>query len=150
MTLAPELEASLRLVLAAALGYGIGLERQLHGQPAGDRTHALVALGACAFTLISLYAFPGSETARVAAQVVVGLGFVAAGVIMRDQRGGTVIGLTTAAGIWAVGAMGMAIGAGYYLIGLVLAGLIFLILISEHFLKIDKRIERWRERRDKP
>jgi putative Mg2+ transporter-C (MgtC) family protein len=142
------LELLLRLGLAALLGYLIGLERQFRGQPAGDRTHALAALGAAAYTLLSLYAFPGSDPARVAAQVVIGLGFLAGGVVIRDTSQGMIHGLTTAAGIWAVGAMGLAIGVGWYAFGLVIAALIFLILIAERLLHIDERITRWRNRND--
>ena len=144
------LEVFLRLGLATLLGYLIGLERQMHGQSAGDRTHALAALGAAAFTLLSLIAFPGSESSRVAAQIVVGLGFVAAGVIIRDNSRGQIRGLTTAAGIWAVGAMGMAIGAGQYLIGGTVAVLIFVLLVSERLLKIDQRLARRRRKDDEP
>ena len=144
------LELFLRLGLAALLGYLIGLERQFRGQPAGDRTHALAALGAAAYTLHSLYAFPGSDPARVAAQVVVGLGFLAAGVVIRDTSQGMIHGLTTAAGIWAVGAMGLAIGVGWYAFGLAVAALIFLILIVERLLHIDERITRWRARKGDP
>jgi len=144
------LEVFLRLGLATLLGYLIGLERQLHGQSAGDRTHALAALGAAAFTMLSLTAFPGSESSRVAAQIVVGLGFVAAGVIIRDNSRGQIRGLTTAAGIWAVGAMGMAIGAGQYLIGGTVAVLIFVLLVSERLLKIDQRLARRRQKDDEP
>ena len=138
-----------RLGLAALLGYLIGLERQFRGQPAGDRTHALAALGAAAYTLLSLYAFPGSDPARVAAQVVIGLGFLAGGVVIRDTSQGMIHGLTTAAGIWAVGAMGLAIGVGWYAFGLVIAALIFLILIAERLLHIDERITRWRTRNER-
>ena len=144
------LEVFLRLGLATLLGYLIGLERQMHGQSAGDRTHALAALGAAAFTLLSLTAFPGSESSRVAAQIVVGLGFVAAGVIIRDSSRGQIRGLTTAAGIWAVGAMGMAIGAGQYLVGGTVAVLIFVLLVSERLLKIDQRLARRRRKDDEP
>jgi putative Mg2+ transporter-C (MgtC) family protein len=72
-----------RLVLAAVLGFVIGLERELRGQAAGERTHALVALGAAAFALISARAFPGGDTARVAAGVVTGIGFLGAGMILK-------------------------------------------------------------------
>ena len=98
-TLPTELETVGRLVLAAVLGYLIGLERESAGQAAGERTHALVALGSAAFALLSITAFPGSDSSRVAAGVVTGLGFLGAGTILKgeDTR---VRGLTTAAGIW--------------------------------------------------
>lgn len=129
-----------RLVLAAFLGMLIGLERELAGQPAGERTHALAALGAAAFGLISLEAFPAGDQARVAAGVVTGLGFLGAGMIL--QTGEAVHGLTTAAGIWAVGAIGLAIGAGQYLLGLTAAALVGVILALERLFKIDERLAR--------
>ncbi len=132
-----------RLVLAALLGYFIGLEREFRGQAAGERTHALVALGAAAFALLSSRAFPGGDTARVAAGVVTGIGFLGAGMILK-REGEKIEGLTTAAGIWAVGAMGLAIGAGMYLLGVVTALLVGLILAAESILKLDERLERRR------
>ncbi len=140
-----------RLVLAALLGFSIGLEREIRGQAAGERTHALVALGAASFALISGRAFPGGDTARVAAGVVTGIGFLGAGMILKKE-GVRIEGLTTAAGIWAVGAIGLAIGAGMYLLGIVAAVLVGLILAAESVLKLDKRLERRRakERKEKP
>ena len=132
-----------RLILAAALGFFIGLERELRGQAAGERTHALVCLGAAAFALISARAFPGGDTARVAAGVVTGIGFLGAGMILK-REGERIEGLTTAAGIWAVGSIGVAIGAGMYLLGTVTAALVGLILAAESVLKLDERLERRR------
>jgi putative Mg2+ transporter-C (MgtC) family protein len=137
-----------RLVLAAFLGLVIGLERELGGQPAGERTHALASLGAAAFGLISLLSFPAGDQARVAAGVVTGLGFLGAGMILkRDDR---VQGLTTAAGIWAVGAIGLAIGAGLYLLGIVTALLVGVILGLERVLRIDERLAQSTLSRDAP
>lgn len=138
---ASELELVGRLILAALIGFLIGLERELAGQPAGERTHALASLGAATFALISQTAFSGSDPARVAAGVVTGLGFLGAGMILKE-RGRDVHGLTTAAGIWAVGGIGLAIGAGLYLLGTTSALLVGLILASERLLKIDARIAR--------
>lgn len=132
-----------RVVLAAVLGYLIGLEREFRGQAAGERTHALVALGAAAFALISGRAFPGGDTARVAAGVVTGIGFLGAGMILKKE-GAKIEGLTTAAGLWAVGSMGLAIGAGMYLLGTVTAALVGLILAAESILRLDERLERRR------
>jgi putative Mg2+ transporter-C (MgtC) family protein len=132
-----------RVILATVIGYLIGLERELTGQPAGERTHALVALGAAVFALISGVAFPGGDTARVAAGVVTGLGFLGAGMILKKE-GEEIQGLTTAAGIWAVGAIGLAIGAGMYVLGIPSAVLVGLILVSERALNLDKRLARWR------
>lgn len=134
-----ELEAIGRLLLAAALGFAIGLEREAAGQSAGERTHALVSLGSAAFTILSTTAFPGSDMSRVAAGVVTGLGFLGAGTILKgsDMR---IHGLTTAAGIWAVGAIGMAVGSGKYLLEIVVAVIAGAILLSERFFHIGKRL----------
>ena len=138
----PELEVVGRLILSAFLGFVIGFERGLAGQPAGERTHALASLGAATFALVSQTAFSGSDPARVAAGVVTGLGFLGAGMILKE-RGRDVHGLTTAAGIWAVGGIGLAIGAGLYLVGTTSAVLVGLILASERLFKI----EAWMARR---
>jgi putative Mg2+ transporter-C (MgtC) family protein len=143
MEIVSDWELVARLILAALLGYLIGLERELRGQAAGERTHALVALGAAAFAMISARAFPGGDTARVAAGVVTGIGFLGAGMILKRQ-GEKIEGLTTAAGIWAVGAIGVAIGAGMYLLGIVAAVLVGLILVAESILKLDERLEQRR------
>jgi putative Mg2+ transporter-C (MgtC) family protein len=141
-----EIEAVVRLVLATFIGYLIGLERGFSGQPAGDRTHALVSLGSATFALISILAFPGADPSRIAAPVVTGLGFLGAGMIIRRETGG-IQGLTTAAGIWTVGGIGLAIGAGLYWLGFFSSILVGLVLISEKFLKIDQKINRWREKK---
>ena len=106
-----QLDLALRLLLAAVLGAAIGLERERHDHPAGIRTHLLVSVGAAAFTVLSIYSFgQGSDPGRVAAQVVTGIGFLGAGSIIKGR--GTVHGLTTAASLWVVAAVGMAAGAG--------------------------------------
>lgn len=110
----PEWEQILRLACAVVAGAALGFERELRGRPAGIRTHALVALGSAMFTLAGIVGFEGSngDPARIAAQVVTGLGFIGAGSILRDGSG--VIGLTTAATVWASGALGMAFASGAY------------------------------------
>lgn len=138
-----EWELVSRLILAAFFGFPIGLEREFRGQAAGERTHALVALGAAAFALISGRAFPGGDTTREAAGVVTGIGFLGAGMILKKE-GAKIEGLTTAAGLWAVGSMGLAIGAGMYLLGTVTAALVGLILAAESILRLDERLERRR------
>jgi putative Mg2+ transporter-C (MgtC) family protein len=110
-------DALLRLLAAGGLGALVGLEREITDHKAGMRTHLLVSLGSCLFTLVSAYAFvPNghavSDPTRIAAQVVTGIGFLGAGAILRD--GLTVRGLTTAASLWVVAAIGMACGAGWY------------------------------------
>jgi putative Mg2+ transporter-C (MgtC) family protein len=109
-------EVLLRLFVAAALGGAIGLERELRERQAGLRTHLVVSVGAALFTLVSAYGFTdfGSKVdpTRIAAQIVSGIGFLGAGAIIR--QGLSVRGLTTAASLWLVAAIGMAAGAGYW------------------------------------
>jgi putative Mg2+ transporter-C (MgtC) family protein len=99
----------IKLLIAVALGGVIGLEREAHGRPAGLRTHILVCLGSALFTLISeTYTGKNSDPSRVAAQIVTGVGFLGAGTIIR--QGSMIRGLTTAASLWTVAAIGMAVG----------------------------------------
>src|SRR5918997_4663484 len=111
-----DLELLGRLLLAAVLGGAVGAEGELHDHPAGLRTHVLLTIGACLFTLISAYGFGGpADPSRLAAQIVTGIGFLGGGAIVR--HGLTVKGLTTAASIWATASVGVAIGAGSYILG---------------------------------
>lgn len=115
-----------RLLLAAALGSVVGLERALRDKPAGFRTNILICLGACVFTLSSqLLSGPTVDQTRIAAQIVTGVGFLGAGAIIRDAKG--IVGLTTAATIWAVAAVGMAAGFGEAF--LALGGTFFIMLV---------------------
>jgi putative Mg2+ transporter-C (MgtC) family protein len=128
-------DALLRLFVAAALGGAIGLERELRDQEAGFRTHLLVSLGACVFTLVSAYAWTDwrfstpqgivFDPTRIAAQIVTGIGFLGAGAII--VRGISVRGLTTAATLWVVAAIGMAAGTAYYTVAF---GATVLVLVS--------------------
>jgi putative Mg2+ transporter-C (MgtC) family protein len=119
-----------RTSLAAALGFLIGYLRERRGSPAGDRTYAMIALGAAAFTTIGVDDFPATAE-KLIAGVVTGVGFLGAGVIMR-QGTGEVRGLTTAASIWAVAAVGVVVGAGDYLMGAIIAVMIAVILEWNH------------------
>jgi putative Mg2+ transporter-C (MgtC) family protein len=115
----------LRVVVAAALGGAIGLERELDEKAAGLRTHVLVSVGAALFTLVGAYGFTefpqaGIDPSRIAAQVVTGVGFLGAGVIFR--QGFTIRGLTTAASLWLVAAIGMAAGVGFWKGALIATG----------------------------
>jgi putative Mg2+ transporter-C (MgtC) family protein len=102
-----------RLVLSVALGALIGLDRETRAKPAGLRTFAIVSLGACIFTLVAEMAFIGAaETSRVVSTIITGVGFLGAGTII--HRRSDVLGLTTAAGIWASAGVGMAVGMGLY------------------------------------
>ena len=108
-------ELGVRIVLALVLGGVIGIERQWHHKSAGIRTHALLALGATGFALISHLLFlanPQLNSTQIAAGVVSGIGFICGGVIM--HRGGSVQGLNTAASLWTTAGVGLAIGGGFY------------------------------------
>jgi len=112
------IEIFLKLLLSAFFGGVIGLEREIHGRAAGLRTHILVSVGSCLIMLTSIHIFDyykhiaSCDPARIAAGVVAGIGFLGAGTIMRYR--GSVIGLTTAASIWTVSAIGLASGVGFY------------------------------------
>ena len=121
----------LRVLYAALLGAIIGFEREVHDKPAGLRTHMLVATGAALFTIMSYLAFPGADPARIAANVVVGIGFIGAGTILQMRNG--VQGITTAASIWLAAAVGLTAGAGYYVLSGLTAILGFLILLSRNW-----------------
>lgn len=121
---------ALRALIAALLGAFIGWEREQHGREAGIRTYAAVSLGACVFGLVSAHVVGASDPTRIAAGVVTGVGFLGAGVILREQ--GRVAGLTTAATIWATAAVGLAIGYGMYLLGALTAAIIFSLLALHH------------------
>ncbi|MCD6599746.1 MAG: MgtC/SapB family protein [Dehalococcoidia bacterium] len=128
------LEMILRLLLASASGAAIGYQRKRAGKPVGMRTYILVTLGAALFTIVSVFGFTGAvDPSRVAAGVVVGIGFIGAGVIFRRPQAGEVTGLTTAASMWAAAAVGLAVGSGLYLISIVAT---LLIVISLVFSKI--------------
>ncbi len=118
---------ALRLLLAAALGAIIGFQRERAGKPAGLRTHILICVGAAIFTVVSIYGF-AADTARVAAGIVTGIGFIGAGAIIRGGEG-IVVGLTTAATIWAVAGIGLAAGAGLYLASAVATALVLIVLL---------------------
>ncbi len=129
---------AIRLLSALLLSFAIGLEREMTNKYAGLRTNILVCLGACLFTIISIYGFPevsvtGDElgtrdTARVAAQVVTGIGFIGAGTVFR--HGATVFGLTTAATLWVSAAVGMACGAGMFTLAIAATVFSILVLVS--------------------
>ena len=141
LSLGTQIELTVRLVVALLLGAVIGWERELQRMPAGFRTHALVALGAAIFTVVSAFAFTGplSDPTRIAAQIVSGVGFLGGGAIL--HYGGTVRGLTTAASLWAVAAVGMAAGAGLFVVATVSAVLVIVAL------EVFQRLERMAKRR---
>jgi len=132
-----DLEHVVRLAASIALGGLVGLERELRDKPAGFRTIILICVGACLFTILSqALGGPDWDSTRIAAQVVSGIGFLGAGAILRDRTG--IIGLTTAATIWSVAAVGMATGFGH--LGLASAGTAAILLALLVFDIVEKRI----------
>lgn len=116
-----------RIALAVALGTLVGYEREHEGKPAGMRTHGMVALGAALFTVVSIHGFGGGgDPARIAAQIVTGVGFLGAGAILHQR--GSIRGLTTAASLWVTAAIGTTVGAGMYAISIETSALVFLLL----------------------
>ena len=127
----------LNLVIAAFLGGLIGLEREVGHRPAGLRTTMLVCVGSALFTVLSIHAFPSAgdvSDARVAAQIVAGIGFLGAGTVWRAQD--HVKGLTTAASLWVAAAIGMAVGAGFGVLALAAT------VITLFILAVMQRLER--------
>lgn len=141
-----ELTMLVRLALALFLGALIGLERERKNRSAGFRTHILVAVGSCVFMLVSI-SMPmvtmttpngivnNADPGRVAAQVVSGIGFLGAGAILQSK--GRIRGLTTAASLWVVSALGLAVGAGLYLISIV--GTLLILIVLTYFSKIEQK-----------
>jgi putative Mg2+ transporter-C (MgtC) family protein len=128
-----EWQIILRVLVAAALGAAVGIERERQDQPAGMRTHMILVIGATLAMVLSvnvgyLYAREGTpaDPARLAAQVISGIGFLGAGAILRF--GFNVKGLTTATSLWTMAIVGMTVGAGYYLIGVVTTALMLIVL----------------------
>ncbi|HUS88808.1 MAG TPA: MgtC/SapB family protein [Desulfosporosinus sp.] len=124
-------EIALRLFLACVFGGIVGFERERNDSPAGFRTHILVSLGSALVMVLSMYGFNdfnsvNKDPARLAAQVVSGIGFLGAGTILRDKT--SIKGLTTAASLWVVAAIGLAAGAGFYFSALFVTTLVFLTL----------------------
>ena len=132
----------LRLVIAGLMGGIIGLERESRAKEAGIRTHFIVALGSALFMIISQYAFNGRfDAARVAAQVVSGLGFLGAGVIIFQKN--VIRGVTTAAGLWVVAAIGLACGAGMYVVAGTATVLTAICLEMMHFFHLTTGRNSW-------
>ncbi|MGL4450284.1 MAG: MgtC/SapB family protein [Sarcina sp.] len=137
-----ELDFILRLILAAILGGLIGYERNIRSKEAGLRTHMLVSLSSALIMLVSQYGFYEViqkyievDPSRIAAQVVSGMGFLGAGVIFKER--GSIKGLSTAAGLWGVAAIGLAVGAGLYILGI--AATILILLAFEVVNKVSKK-----------
>ena len=128
-----ELIVLFRVALAIALGFVLGIERELYKRPAGLRTHILVCVASCLVMLVSMYGFESGDPARLASQVVSGIGFLGAGAILRGGR--DVKGITTAATIWMSAMLGLACGNGFYF------GAIIVVVCSIVILTILRRLE---------
>ncbi len=141
LSLGVQVELALRLTVGLILGAIIGFERELHRQPAGFRTHSLVALGAAMFAIISGYGFtgPNADPTRIAAQIVSGIGFLGAGTILHYR--GNIRGLTTAASLWSVAAVGTATGTGLYVLAGV--GTVLILVILSVLDRVEKAARRY-------
>jgi len=133
-------ESFVRLFVAFLLGSALGLERELNKKPAGLRTHVVISLASALYTLLSLNAVfgGGADPSRIASQVVVGMGFVGAGVII--STGGQVRGVTTASSLWLTAAVGMASGLGEFTLGIVTTVLALIALWA--FMILEKLLNR--------
>lgn len=138
MTLTDQLAAALLLVLAAFLGALIGLDRERREHEAGLRTHMLVCVGSCLFTVLSVHAFPGGDPSRIASQILPGIGFLGAGTILKYGR--SIHGLTTATSIWVTAAVGMAVGGGEWLLATCATLLVWFVLSILH--SVERRQHR--------
>ncbi|HLC59178.1 MAG TPA: MgtC/SapB family protein [archaeon] len=132
-----DIEFAIRLILAVFFGGLIGIEREVSHKPAGLRTHMLVSIGSALFTIMSIDVF-GGDPARVAANIVTGIGFIGGGSIIASR--GHIHGITTAASLWATAAIGLGVGAGAYTISAVGAFLIFVIL---NLKRMEKQIGKY-------
>lgn len=139
LSLEQQLLISVNLLLAALLSAVIGLDREHSHHPAGLRTHMLIGLGSALFTTLSIFAFPSGDSSRIASNIVVGVGFLGAGAIIRSGER-QVMGMTTAAGIWVVAAIGMACGSGNYILAIVTTLLAWLILSVLGQIKIKESV----------
>lgn len=140
-----------RILVAAALGGIVGIERELRDRPAGFRTHMLVSLGACLFALVGVFAFErtadaSTDLTRIASQIVVGIGFLGGGTILR--HGSSVRGLTTAASLWVTAAVGLATGMGFYFAATTVA--VVAVVALAGLKPIEKRFMRGVRQEDEP
>jgi putative Mg2+ transporter-C (MgtC) family protein len=144
-------DLAMDIFLAGVLGGVIGLEREWHGHPAGLRTNMLVALGSCLFTILSIEGFPlrgtAQDSARIAAQIVTGIGFLGAGALFHNKS--NIRGMTTAATIWLVAAIGMAVGASMYFIAVITTLMTAVVLVVLRPLSTRLSGRRRRQRQQK-
>lgn len=150
-----QLSIIFRLILAAVLGAVLGFEREYIGKSAGLRTYTLVSLGSALFTVLPIMAMGQYVTAlsfdsvsRIVSQITVGVGFIGAGLIIFQEKENRVHGLTTAAGLWIVAAVGCTVGSGYYLISIFVTVFSLIILSGTRYLRIEEKIHEMSEKND--
>ncbi len=133
------MEILLKLVLAVALGGLVGLERETSQKPAGFRTNILICVGSAMMMILSGLVLGGegggNDLTRIAAGVITGIGFIGAGTIIQSR--GSIVGLTTAATLWAMAGLGLVIGAGYYLVAVIFTAIIILTLIIFRYIEAN-------------
>lgn len=131
-----ETEMVIKLIVSAVLGGLVGFEREIHRKPAGLRTHSLVCIGATLFTIMSVN-IVGADPSRIAAGIVMGIGFLGAGMIFKSED--RVRGLTTAAELWVLAAIGLAVGLGFYFAALITTLIIIFILIPLKYMEREAK-----------
>lgn len=148
-----QLDIIFRLVIAAILGAILGFEREYVGKSAGLRTYMLVSMGSALFTILSAEGFgeyvgvTAFDPSRIVSQIVVGVGFIGAGLIIFQEKENRIRGLTTAAGLWVVAAIGAAVGLRFYSEAVFLTIFIVIILAITRYFDIEKRIDYLRKKR---
>jgi putative Mg2+ transporter-C (MgtC) family protein len=130
-------ELAMRLVSATLIGSGVGLDRELRNKPAGLKTHALVALGASLVTVVSVHLSDPAAVSRAIQGIIAGVGFLGGGAILKGDHE-MVQGLTTAASIWLVASLGIACGAGQWIVAIIALGIALIILVAGN--AIEKRL----------
>ena len=129
-----EMEIITKMIVAAVLGLAVGLEREWHNKPAGIRTHALVCVGSAIFTIVSIYFIGTEEPSRIASGIVTGIGFLGAGMIFHSKD--IVRGLTTAAELWCLAGIGIAVGIGLYMMAFAGTVIVLTILVVGRLFEI--------------
>ena len=142
-----EMEIITKMIVAAVLGLAVGLEREWHNKPAGIRTHALVCVGSAIFTIVSIYFIGTEDPSRIASGIVTGIGFLGAGMIFHSKD--IVRGLTTAAELWCLAGIGIAVGIGMYMVSFVATVIVLTILVVGRLFEIRvlKTLEERKRRR---
>lgn len=131
-----ELEILIKIVVSTVLGLLIGFERAVHNKPAGMRTHSLVCMGSTLFTILSVSVI-GAEPSRIAAGIVTGIGFLGAGIIFQAKN--KMRGITTAAELWVLAAIGISVGIGYYFAALITTLIVIFILIPMKYVEKEAK-----------